>query len=152
MVFVFLLSQHKLNLLQQLVDSRPMNSNMFQASFNIEEPPMLYTFSPDQFLNDFPLHTGVFDVDSWEATHCWSPLDPPLMIPTQAEVAAFMSCVTVAFLSLDSCCRWCPSSERWIICLIRGIWYCEETFKKINTWTFVTVFSLFYMHYVCFCI
>lgn len=52
-----------------------------------------------RILNYFPLYTGVFDVDSGEATHCWRPLDPPLMISTRARVAAFMSCITVAFFS-----------------------------------------------------
>lgn len=89
-----------------------------------EEQPVLFRFGPEAvrcrfFLcipNNLSFYTGVFDVDSWEAPHCWRPLDPLLMISSQAGVTAFMSCITVAFFLLAISRTWCSFAAQWIIC------------------------------------
>lgn len=86
--------------------------------------PVLCRFGPEAvwcrfFLcipNNLSFYTGVFDVDSWEAPHCWRPLDPLLMISSQAGLTAFMSCITVAFFLLAISCTWCSFAAQWIIC------------------------------------
>lgn len=110
--------------------------------------PVLCRFSPDQSIPAFSLHpkwyllyTGIFDVDSREAAHCWRPLAPLLMISAQARAAALMSCITVAFFP----CR-CQLYTVSFFGTMDHLFPWRDTrrrFRKINTWTLVCIDVLF---------
>lgn len=86
---------------QQHVERRPPGLLIFAKPLLIpsvgEQTYAVCTFRPDQSTAAFPACIPndippVFDVDSWEATHCRRPLDPLLMISTQAW-ALLLSCL-----------------------------------------------------------
>lgn len=75
------------------------------------EQPVLCRFGPEAvrcrfflcILNNPSFYTGVFDVDSREAPHCWRPLDPLLMISSQTGYCFHVlhnSCIFLASYQL----------------------------------------------------
>lgn len=87
-------------------------------------------------LNNPSFYTGVFDVDSWEAPHCWRPLDPLLMISSQTGYCFHVlhnSCIFLASYQ-SYIVFFCSTMDRLFFFFSWRIWDDVCVFLRLRHW------------------